>query len=93
MRCVAILDTERPGLDTVIVWQDNTGRLIAFAYLNGQVKMTRPLAAATFEEGVAEVQTGFQLGTGQVTRVADWANITAQTRTTPTASARWGFNP
>ena len=93
MRCVAILNTERPGLDTVIVWQDNTGRLIAFAYLDGQVKMTRPLTAATFDEGVAEVQIGFQLGTGQVTRITDWANIAAPTRTSPAASTRWGFNP
>lgn len=90
MRCVAVIQTDQLAHDTVILW-DADGRLIAFAYLDGQVKMTRPLAAATLEEGITETQTGFQIQGGQITRIADWANLSA-TSSPSTAPARWGFS-
>lgn len=87
MRCVAVIEADQPALDTVILWTDND-RLVAFAYLNGQVKMTRPLAAATLDDAVTETVAAFQVTSAQITRIANWDNIAARPEPAATAS-RW----
>lgn len=88
MRCTAVIEADTPDLDTVIVWDDNT-RLVAVAYQDGQIKMTRPLDAATLNDGIAEIQTQFHIDTGHVTRITDWANLAVQSAN-PGVPARWG---
>lgn len=72
MRCVAVIEAQRPGLDSVILWTDDE-RLVAVAYLEGQVKMTRPLNADSIDAGVREALDGFQVVDAQVTTVSQWA--------------------
>ena len=89
MRCVAVIEADQPTLDTVILWNDNE-RLIAFAYLNGHVKMTRPLTAPSLDDAVAEATNAFQIAAAQITRIANWDTIAARPANTATSS-RWGI--
>jgi len=89
MHCVAVIEANRPGLDTVIIWDDN-GRLIAFAYEEGIVRMTRPLAAMTLDDGVNEVRDNFQIIEGQLTRIRDWHDTVARTDPVAPIPQRWG---
>jgi hypothetical protein len=78
MRVVAIIEAERPGLDSVILWERD-GQLVAFAYLDGQVKMTRPTAATDLDGAIAEVRENFQIAAGQLTRIHNWRDTVAVT--------------
>lgn len=77
MKCVAIVEAQRPGLDSVILWEDND-RLVGFAYLDGKVTMTRPLAANDLTQAINEVRTSFQINEAQLTRIYDWRNLNAE---------------
>jgi hypothetical protein len=88
MRCVAVIEAERPGLDSVILW-DNGEQLVAFAYQDGKVSMTRPLEAGNIDQAVSEVQAAFQINAGQLTRVTDWQTTAVQAQPIPTTRRRW----
>lgn len=88
MRAVAVIEATRPGLDSVIVWEQD-GRLIAFGYLDGKVAMTRPLAANTLDDGISEVQENFQITAGQLHRVTNWQDNTITAEPVPTSRVRW----
>lgn len=89
MRCIAVIEAQRPGLDSVIVWAQPDDRLVAFAYQDGKVTMTRPLAATTVDDAVTEIRNNFQITDGQYTRITDWT-VTSSTiePLTPTRT-RW----
>jgi hypothetical protein len=74
MRCIAVIEAERPGLDSAIIWERD-GTLVAFAYLNGHTTMTRPLNHADLDNAIAEVRDAFQIGSGQLQRITDWTNL------------------
>ena len=75
MRCIAVIEAERPGLDSAIIW-DRDGQLVAFAYLDGRVTMTRPLEALDLDRALNEAADAFQITSGQTQRVTDWsANV------------------
>jgi hypothetical protein len=88
MRCVAIIEASRPGLDSVIIW-DQDGQLVAFAYEDGRVKMTRPLAAANLDQGIGEVRDNFQITATQVTRLEQWVDTRPPEQQTTVIPARW----
>lgn len=91
MRCIAVIEANRPGLDSVIVWQDQD-RLVAYAYQDGKVSMTRPLDAQTIDAAVQEIRDNFQINDGQYTRLTDWT-ATSNTTTAATlepVTRRWG---
>ena len=69
MKVIAIIEAERPGLDHVILWNDNDDRLIAYAYEHGHVTKTRPLVEADTTRAVAETLNAFQINDAQLTRV------------------------
>ena len=70
MRCAAVIEAERPGLDHVILWDDGD-RLIAYAYEQGQITKTRPLTGADINAAVNETLAAFQINDAQLTRVHD----------------------
>jgi hypothetical protein len=74
MRCIAVIEAERPGLDSAIIW-DRDGSLVAFAYLDGHTTMTRPLEAQDVDGALDEVRVAFQIGAGQLQRITDWSNL------------------
>lgn len=86
MRPIAIIEAERPGLDSVILW-DAGERLVGFAYLDGKVTMTRPLEATEIVAAAREACEHFQITESQLTRVADWQGKPSQ-RITPVGT-RW----
>ena len=88
MRAIAVIEATRPGLDSVIVWEMD-GRLVAFAYLDGKVKMTRVLDVPSLDEGIAEVQRGFQINAGQLHRVTNWQENTITAEPMPINRRRW----
>lgn len=88
MRCIAVIEAQRPGLDTVLVW-DRDGTLVAVAYLDGKITMTRPLAAGSLEDGVNEVLESFQINQGQFTRVTDWTQSAVQAEAIGPTRTRW----
>lgn len=88
MRCVAVIEATRPGLDSVLLW-DRDGQLVAFAYLDGKVTMTRPLNAHTLDAGISEVLESFQINQGQMTRITDWSSTGLQPGTVVAAPTRW----
>ena len=88
MRAVAVIEATRPGVDSVIIWERDD-QLVAFAYEDGKVKMTRPLAAITLDEGIAEVQANFQLPTGQLHRITNWQDHTISPERLSTTRQRW----
>lgn len=89
MEAVAVIEAQRPGLDTVIIWNDGH-RLVAFAYENGRVKMTRPLDVATLDDGLLEVRDAFQINDAQLTRIHNWRDTTAVTeRILANPRTRW----
>ncbi len=90
MRCIAVIDASRPGLDTVIIWDDGS-QLLAFAYEQGQVKMTRPLAAPTLDMAVTEATVSFQVTDGHVTRINEWAATLPTTELAAALPKRWGM--
>lgn len=59
MKPIAILQADQPAVDTIILWKDDD-RQIAVAYLDGQVKMTRPV------ETVQEALEAFGVPDGQL---------------------------
>lgn len=73
MRCIAVIDTNIPDPDTIILWDDGGQRLVAHAYKDGALRKTRPLEAATFEEAMAEVRDAYGITTGYMSRTAVWA--------------------
>lgn len=88
MRCMAVIEAQRPGLDSVLIW-DRNGELVAFAYQDGKVTMTRPLTAQdTLENATTEALTAFQVTDGRMTPVADWANA-VPVRSSAGQRARW----
>ena len=88
MRCVAVIEAQRPGLDTVILWDDST-RLLAYAYEGGRVTMTRVLDASTLNNAIRETQEAFQINQAQLTRIHNWESQTAQTEKIGTLPDRW----
>jgi hypothetical protein len=88
MRCIAVIEAQRPGLDSVLLW-DRDGQLVAYAYLEGKVTMTRPLNAATLETGITEVLESFQINQGQATRITDWSSTGLQSGSVVAAPTRW----
>jgi hypothetical protein len=83
MRATAIIEAERPGIDTIIIWGD-TDRLIAFGYENGRVTMTRPLTSA---DPNREALDAFQVASGELTTIIDPTSL--PTRPVRTLPARW----
>lgn len=88
MRCIAVIEAQRPGLDSVLIW-DRDGQLVAFAYQDGRVTMTRPLQATSLEGGITEVQDNFQVTVGQVTKIADWTDTRPPGQVATTMRTRW----
>ena len=86
MRCVTVIEAQLPGLDTVILWDDTT-RLIAYAYQDGRVTMTRALNADTLPRAIAETQEAFQIDQAQLIRVHNWNRD--QVETIATLPDRW----
>ncbi len=86
MQCAAVIQATRPGLDSIIIWARDDGQLIAYAYQDGRVQMTRPLAATTVDQAIPEIRQNFQIDDAQITR-AHWQDtITAPSHIGPT---RW----
>lgn len=85
MRCLTVIEAQRPGLDSVLIWETQDA-LIAFAYLDGRVMMTRPLQAVTLDQAATEAMNAFQITEARTTRIGDWTTTTIQA--TP-ARARW----
>lgn len=85
MRPIAIIEAENPTktIDTIIIWEDgdNEGRLVGFAYQDGQPQMTRPL---TSTNPATEALEAFGATIGSLTTIHDRASIPA--RVLPT---RW----
>lgn len=88
MRCIAVIEAQRPGLDSIIIW-DREGTLVAVAYMDGRITMTRPLAAPTLDEGVNEVLGAFQVNSGQFTRITDWTTNAVQVEPIQAPKVRW----
>lgn len=64
MMALTILDVERPwqDFDTVIIWlREETGDLIAYAYQNGNVQRTTPLAARGIGDAVEELKSAWAI--------------------------------
>jgi hypothetical protein len=90
MRCIAIIEAQRPGLDSAIVWERDEGQLVAFAYLEGRVTASRPLDADTLNVAIDEVRHNFQITDAQLTRVHDWQDRTAVSERLVATPRRWG---
>jgi hypothetical protein len=88
VRCVAIIQAARPGIDSVLIWENND-RLIAFAYLDGRVSMTRPLEANTLDQAATETLTAFQIPDGQLTRLSEWSSTQIQGQAPVAVPKRW----
>ena len=88
MKPVAIIEAERPGLDAVILWDDGR-RLIAFAYLDGRVTMTRVIGANDLNGAIAEVRENFQIADAQLTRIHNWAESHVATESVTVLPTRW----
>jgi hypothetical protein len=84
MRCVAIIEANAPSLDSIILWAD-ANRVIAVAYLDGRVSMTRPLATGSLDDALKEARESFRVEMGQLARITDWEPIGGA------ASRRWGL--
>lgn len=90
MNCIAVIQANRIDVDTVILWDDGS-QLVAFAYLEGRVMRTRPLAAKGTDDAINEVRDTFQLTSGgQVTRIRDWVDTVARTEPIADLPRRWG---
>lgn len=88
MRCIAIIEAERPGLDSVIIWETGD-RIIAYAYENGKVTMTRPLDGTNMNAAINEVRERFQINDAQLTRVHNWAETPATKERIVATPRRW----
>lgn len=89
MRCVAVIEAQRPGLDSVLIW-DRDNQLVAFAYLDGKVTMSRPLANQdTLDNAAAEAVQAFQISQAQLTQVTDWTAAPAQGQIVANPRKRW----
>lgn len=67
MRCLAIIEAVRPGLDCVIIWRVGE-RMVAVAYEKSKVTMTRPVEGK-LEDGINEMRIAFQINSEQLDRV------------------------
>ena len=86
MKCAAVINAQRPGLDSIIIWARDE-QLIAYAYQDGRVMMTRPLAATTIDQAIPEIRHNFQIDEAQLTRAHGWQDtITPVTQIGP---QRW----
>jgi hypothetical protein len=90
MRCIAIIEAQRPGLDSAIVWERDDGQLVAFAYLEGRVSASRSLESLTLNAAIDEIRRNFQINDAQLTRVHDWHERTAETERLVATPRRWG---
>jgi hypothetical protein len=88
MRCIAVIEAERPGVDSVILW-DRDGQLVAFAYEDGRVSMTRPLQAQDLSGALDEIREAFQITAGQVSRITDWTDKALRTDPMAPRRQRW----
>jgi hypothetical protein len=89
MRCLAVIEAQRPGLDSVLIW-DRDQQLVAFAYQDGKVTMSRPLEHQdTLDNAVAEVLEAFQITQAQMTRVTDWTTAPVQGQLVTQPRVRW----
>jgi hypothetical protein len=88
MQPVAIIEAERPGLDAVILWDDGN-RLIAFAYLDGRVTMTRVIGAGDLNGAIAETRENFQISDAQLTRIHDWHETHVSKERLTVLPSRW----
>lgn len=79
MKCAAVIEAARPGLDSIIIWARDDGQLVAYAYQDGKVQMTRPLAAGTIDQAIPEVRDNFQINQAQLTRAHNWQDATVPT--------------
>lgn len=90
MQAAAIIEAQRPGLDTVILWINDSDQLVAFAYENGHVKMTRGIAAPDLDGAIREVRDNFQINAAQLTRIHNWHDTVAVTeRIAVNPRTRW----
>ena len=88
MRCIAILEADRPGIDSVIIWEQ-AERLVAFAYEHGRVKMIRPLDTPDLDAAIREVCDAFQIADAQLTRIHQWGEQAAPTQRIVQLPHRW----
>ena len=88
MRCIAVIEADRPGIDSVLIWEKD-GQLVAFAYENGRVTMTRPLEAPTLDLAVDEVRHNFQITAGQLSRITDWTDAAIPADPLTPTRRRW----
>ena len=86
MKIIAIIEAERPGIDHVILWDDDD-RLVAYAYEQGHVMKTRPLSEADTTRAVQETLAAFQINDAQLTRVHE--RPAAITRHIAALPSRW----
>jgi hypothetical protein len=88
MRCIAVIEAERPGLDSVLIWE-REGTLVAFAYQDGHTTMTRPLVGADLNAAVSEIAEAFQINAGELQRITDWSSPTSTVETIKPVRTRW----
>ena len=86
MKVTAIIEAQRPGVDHVILWDDND-RLVAYAYENGHVTKTRPLSSPDITTAVRETLDAFQINDVQLTRIHERPD--AITRHVASLPSRW----
>jgi hypothetical protein len=71
MKALAIVEADKPEVDSVILW-DAGNRLVAFAYHNGRVEMSRSLDDVTsLDAGIAQALDAFGVDKGQVTKTGE----------------------
>lgn len=88
MRCIAVIEAQRPGLDSILIW-DRDSQLVAFAYQDGRVMMTRPLAATSIEDATNETLEAFQVNQAQFSKVTDFTSTAVTAQTVGAPRRRW----
>lgn len=88
MRCIAVIEAQRPGLDSILIW-DRDSQLVAFAYQDGQITMTRPLNALNVEDATNETLEAFQVNQAQFSKVTDFTSTAVTAQPVGTIRKRW----
>lgn len=84
MNPIAIIQTDSPSLDAVILWDDGS-RLIAMGYQDGKTTMSRPLTAVTLADAKTETLNAFTITEGRYTEINEY-----RADRVAVLPARWG---
>jgi len=88
MKPIAIIEAQRPGLDSVILWDDGQ-QVIAYAYEHGHVTKTRPLTGPSLDDAILEVRDNFQINDAQLTKIHQWPTQHTQPQRILQMPTRW----